>query len=137
MSFIMNRRYVTWQQIFTPAQLQRMTLSTGGDLRDLFRLVKDCLVKASSIKDVQLPLDDMVIESAESHLRRDMLPIADEDAAWLRRIAISKTPELDSIAELPRLARFFDTHLVLNYRNGEDWYDIHPLLEVVLKGDAV
>lgn len=133
----MNRRYVTWQQIFTPAQLQRMTLSTGGDLRDLFRLVKDCLVKASSIKDVQLPLDDMVIESAESHLRRDMLPIADEDAAWLRRIAISKTPELDSIAELPRLARFFDTHLVLNYRNGEDWYDIHPLLEVVLKGDAV
>lgn len=120
MSRIMNRRYTTWQLIFTPGQLRRMALSTGGDLRDLFRLVKDCLVKASSMRDMQLPFDDTVIDSAESHLRRDMLPIADEDATWLRRIAISKSPELASIAELPRLARFFDTHLVLNYRNGED-----------------
>ena len=136
MSRIMNRRYVTWREVFTPLQLQRMALSTGGDLRDLFRLVKDCLVKASSIRDMKLPLENTVIDNAENHLRRDMLPIAAEDAAWLQRIAISKAPELDSIAELPRLARFFDTHLVLNYRNGEDWYDIHPLLQDVLKGDT-
>jgi hypothetical protein len=62
-----------------------------------------------------------------------MLPIAAEDATWLRRIAESKRPELESIKELPRLARFFDTHLVLNYRNAEDWYDIHPLLQDVIR----
>lgn len=22
----------------------------------------------------------------------------------------------------------FDTHLVLGYRNGEEWYDVHPLV---------
>jgi len=29
---------------------------------------------------------------------------------------------------LSRLAGYFDTHLVLNYRNGQDWYDVHPLI---------
>ncbi len=136
MARIVNRRYGTWRQIFTWEQLQRMALATGGDLRDFFRLAKDCLVKASAMRDMTLPLQDTVIENAENHLRRDMLPIAAEDAAWLHRIAVSKKPELGSITELPRLARFFDTHLVLNYRNAEDWYDIHPLLRAVLEGDT-
>jgi hypothetical protein len=137
MSRIMNRRYHTWRQIFTLPQLQRMALATGGDLRDFFRLVRDCLVKASSIREMTLPVTDTVIQSAENHLRRDMLPIATEDAVWLKRIAESKRPELESIAELPRLARFFDTKLVLNYRNDEDWYDIHPLLRDILEGDPL
>jgi hypothetical protein len=105
-----------------------MALMTDGDLRDFFRLAKDCLTKAASLRDAGLPLPDKVLQDAENHLRRDLLPIAAEDAAWLRKIAASKTPELETIKELPRLARFFDTHLVLNYRNAEDWYDIHPLL---------
>ena len=29
---------------------------------------------------------------------------------------------------LYNLSRFFDTHLVLGYRNGGEWYDVHPLL---------
>lgn len=128
MQNIMKRRYEAWQEIFTSTQLERMALMTGGDLREFFRLAKDCLTKVASLHDAGLPLPDKVLQDAENHLRRDLLPIAAEDAAWLRKIAASKTPELETIKELPRLARFFDTHLVLNYRNAEDWYDIHPLL---------
>jgi hypothetical protein len=29
---------------------------------------------------------------------------------------------------LERLARFFDTHLVLGYRNGGVWYGVHPVI---------
>ncbi len=36
---------------------------------------------------------------------------------------------IGSSDELPRLALFFDNNLVQNYRNGDDWYDIHPLLK--------
>jgi hypothetical protein len=128
MERIIERRYTGWREIFSPAQLQRMALATGGDLRDFFRLVKDCLVKATALREVTLPLPDTVLKSAEDHLRRDMLPIADEDADWLRCIAASKDPHLPSVSKLPSLARFFDTHLVLNYRNDENWYDVHPLL---------
>lgn len=133
MENITDRRYAAWQEIVTAAQLQRMALATGGDLREFFRLVKDCLTKAAASPQAALPLPDKVIQDGENHLRRDMLPIAAEDAVWLKKIAHSKRPELDSIKELPRLARFFDTHIVLNYRNADDWYDIHPLLHDVLR----
>ena len=133
MSHIMERRYETWQEIFTPPQLDHMALMTGGDLRDFFRFAKDCLTRAASLPEAQLPLPEKVLQDAENHLRRDLLPIAAQDADWLRKIAASKNLELESIAELPRLARFFDTHLVLNYRNAEDWYDVHPLLRSAIE----
>jgi hypothetical protein len=30
--------------------------------------------------------------------------------------------------DVSRLTRFLDTHFVLYLRNGEEWYDIHPLI---------
>lgn len=128
MQRIVTRRYQAWQEFLTPQQLERLALVTGGDLRDFFRIVGECLVNATSLPDSTLPLDEVALQNAENHLRREMLPIAAEDATWLRRIANSKKSELETLHALPRLARFFDTHVVLNYRNGDDWYDIHPLL---------
>ena len=48
----------------------------------------------------------------------------------------SKSPELPTVEKLPQLARFFDTHLVMNYRNAEDWYDINPLLSAEIAKDG-
>jgi hypothetical protein len=31
-------------------------------------------------------------------------------------------------AEINRLTRFLDTHVVLYLKNGEEWYDVHPLV---------
>ena len=124
----MGVRNASWQKVFTQTQLYRMALSTGGDLRDFFRLAQSCIVKAASSARSTLPLQDTVLVDAENHLRRDMLPLAEADKTWLRRIKKNKKPELAEIGHLPQLARFLDTHLVLNYRNGEDWYDVHPLL---------
>jgi hypothetical protein len=46
----------------------------------------------------------------------------------LKNIAASHDACLPSNSKLGTLARFFDGKLVLNYRNGEDWYDVHPLI---------
>ena len=32
------------------------------------------------------------------------------------------------------LARLFDTRVILNYRNGAEWFDIHPLLWPLIDG---
>lgn len=124
---IIQCRYPAWEEVFTEEQLSKMALSTGGDFREFFRLIRGSLLKG--VNSGQLPISDSIIEEASNHLRRDMLPIAKEDKEWLRKIAASKDCELESIKELPRLARFFDTSLVLNYRNGDYWYDVHPLLK--------
>ncbi len=127
--FIKRRCPTTpWQTIFSEAQLDKLAQASGGDLRDFFRLIRDSLVKASSKNRGECPIPDSVIEQTLNHSRREMLPIAEDDKQWLIKIADSKEAELQSIDELPSLARFFDTKLVLNYRNGDDWYDVHPLL---------
>ena len=131
---IIGCRYSGWGDIFTVEQLYNMALATGGDFREFFRLIRGSLLKAVNIE--KLPLPEAIIDDASNHLRRDMLPIAGEDKEWLRKIAASKDAELESIKELPRLARFFDTSLVLNYRNDDYWYDVHPLLKPVLKDDS-
>jgi hypothetical protein len=128
---IVATRCDCWEQIFTPEQLDGIALNTGGDLREFFYLIRQCLNRAGATR-APWPIPDSVIEGGENNIRRGMLPIAEEDAKWLRRIAMSHEPELDSVQKLPSLARFFDTKLVLNYRNGDDWYDVHPLLRDAL-----
>lgn len=123
-----NRRCARWLDIFSEDQLNELAKASGGDLRDFFRLIRDSLVKASSRHRGEGPIPDSVIEQTLNHSRREMLPIAADDKQWLVKIHDSKQAELQTIDELPSLARFFDTKLVLNYRNGDDWYDVHPLL---------
>jgi len=112
------------QTIFTALQLDELAKASGGDLREFFGLIRDSVVKARGI----FPIPDTVITQTLNHARRGMLPIAQKDKNWLIKIADSKEAKLEDIEHLPVLARFFDTKLVLNYRNGDDWYDVHPLL---------
>ncbi len=124
-------RYAAWGEVLTSAQLDRLALSSGGDLRDFFRLVQQAIVKAAS-PSLNLPLPDLVLDMVEDTMRREMMPIPDDDKGWLKRIAVSHEPHLPSLDKLPTLGRFLDTRVVLNYRNGHDWYDVHPLLWEVI-----
>lgn len=129
---VVARRGAEWPLVFTPDQLNRMALNTGGDLRDFFLFLRTCLIKAGAT-GAALPVSDAIVASAEDELRRGIVSlIPEDDRAWLRKIAASKKPELVSNDRPSHLARFFDTHLVLNYRNGHDRYDVHPLLAASL-----
>lgn len=128
---IVAKRYPEWEQILPRTILESFATSAGGDLRDYFRLIKVALGKASTRSRVErksVPIDEKMAEETCASVRREMLPIAEEDLKWLRKIAQTKEPCLPEIKKLPVLARFFDSKLVLNYRNGDDWYDVHPLV---------
>ena len=103
--------------------LDRLIKYSGGHLRDLLRLVSGVLRMAD-----RLPVAESTVEAAIHQLRNEFLPIADDDAKWLAEIAKSHQTALESTNQLPALARFLDTHLALCYRNGDEWYDIHPLI---------
>ena len=120
-------RYPRWVEVIGEAELRELARSSGGDIRDYFRLVGNALVKARS-PSIQLPLETAVIAVAKDAMRREMLPIPDEHKDWLKRIATHKDCQLESESRLATLAGFLDTRRVLNYRNGRDWYDVHPLL---------
>jgi hypothetical protein len=71
-----------------------------------------------------------VIESAIQRLREQYLPLSDEDAKRLSLIEETGdcVREDSGPAEISRISRLLNEHLVLYFSNGGDWYDIHPLI---------
>jgi hypothetical protein len=100
----------------------------GGHFRDLLRLLRDTVVRATSLPG--LPLPPTLIAHTINAARRDFLPIAQDDARWLAEIARVRATALPSTEPTPvnRLARFLDSHFVLYFINADEWYDIHPLI---------
>lgn len=124
---VLELRYGGCRDFFQPAQLERLAQHSGGDLRDFFRMVRLAITRAPTVG--KLPLPDSAIDDAENAVRGDMLPIAADDRAWLTKIGHSHKPELESLDRLPDFARLQQGKYVLRYRNGHDWYDVHPLLK--------
>ncbi|MBI4027859.1 MAG: hypothetical protein HY360_22935 [Verrucomicrobia bacterium] len=107
----------------------RLIAMSGGHFRDLLRLFRETIVLIQTWRP-SLPVAFEVLERAIVNVRNEYLPIATEDARWLAEIEKRRDPALPNAApeSIGRLSRFLDTHLVLYLTNGEDWYDIHPLI---------
>jgi hypothetical protein len=105
----------------------------GGHFRDLLRLAREAVVRSTSS-----PVPDKVLEASIIEVRSSYLPIAAADAVWLQLIATSRTHGLRTTTpeDVNRFSHFLDTHLVLFLRNGEEWYDIHPLIRVDVEETA-
>ena len=126
METIVEKRFPDWQQVFSREHLRRLARSSGGDLRDYFRLVRECLVELETAGQSQV--DEAILRRVEQQLRSELTPLAAEDVRWLCRIHQTKSTALESNDELHRLARFLDGNWIMNYQNGEPWYDVHPLI---------
>jgi hypothetical protein len=111
------------------AAANKLVTFSGGHFRDLLRLFRETIVLISTWRP-SLPVAPEVLERAIVNVRNEYLPIAVEDARWLRDISLRRDPALPNSQpeSVGRLSRFLDTHLVLYLTNGEDWYDLHPLV---------
>jgi hypothetical protein len=128
---IIDKRFAQRREFFTDPQLARLAKHSGGDLRDYLRMLRLAVARVLQLQ--QLPVPEGLITDAENAVRSDMLPIADNDRDWLKRIMTSHKPELPSLDALPDFARLQEGKYLLHYRNGEDWYDVHPLLRTEVK----
>ncbi len=130
MRLVIASRCPAWDRLLSAAALDRLAMSSGGDLREYFRLIRQCLPAVRD--DAQLPLSAAGVAHVEVAARAEMLPIPADQLEWLKRISASHDTCLQSDDKLPLLAHFLDNRLVMNYRNGSDWYDVHPLLRDVV-----
>jgi hypothetical protein len=97
----------------------------GGDLRIMLRLLRETLLRTRS-----LPISQEAITGAITSVRGDFMSISVEDAQWLAKIGDERKHGLPDTSpeSVNRLTRFLDTHFVLYLKNGEKWYDTHPLI---------
>ena len=113
-----------WTRLLgSEAALEKLVLLSGGNIRDLLRMISEIIRRAKT-----LPVGLRVVDNAIDQLRNEFLPIAESDALWLADIALTHDASLRDLESLPQLTRFFDSHAVLCYRNGPEWFDVHPII---------
>jgi len=110
-----------------------------GKSTELKRLVARLLREGFKVirRERSLPVSAAVVNAAIDQMRTEFLPLADEDAIWLAHIAETHEAALGKMDNLVDLTRFFDTHVVLCYRDGPEWYDVHPLIKEIACKQAV
>jgi hypothetical protein len=140
-----NEGWATMRQVihrrFTPEGLKRyfgeptedenfeladqMIQASGGHFRDLVRLLRESLLRSKT-----LPITEQITTDAIATLRDSFLPVSLADARLLHSIAQLRECLLQdsSLENIQKMTLFLDTHCALILRNGDEWYDIHPLL---------
>jgi len=130
MESLINKRYQAWNTILSPAAVRELAMMSGGDLRHfMYRLVNDAVSQAMYAQD-RLPLqagDPIINTVIDNHrVQTEQLTRTDE---WPMLKNITQTHRANVASkELAVLARLFEVRAVLNYKNGEEWFDVHPLL---------
>lgn len=113
-----------WKRLLGDAEsMKKLVRYSGGHLRDLTRLLSRVIGRVQ-----ELPAPSVTVDLAIEDVRSELLPIPEDAIRWLDKIADTHQAAISDDTNLPRFASFLDTHLVLVYRNGEEWYDVHPLI---------
>jgi hypothetical protein len=131
MRSVVTRRFAEWPRVLREETLDRLMLSSGGDLRQLLRRLLLDVVDQTYYALDRLPLaatDPIVDTVLERHRVEFEQMVVQEEYPLLKGIADGNTLDLPRRSDLPTAARFFDIRAVLNYRNGVDWVDLNPLL---------
>jgi hypothetical protein len=107
------------------AAFEQIALASGGHLRDLFRMLSFLAIDATRFG---VPVTAERRKLAIEELRSSYKGFTNQEAAWLQAIDRTGSLDVDEAKSHHELARFLDTHVLLVYRNGEDWYGVHPLI---------
>lgn len=129
---VIERRMPGWQTIIPGKQLDKLSFTTGGDLRDFFRQVREALVSLSTARNLgreEAEIDDAVIEQVTAELENQLqLMLTEKNRGVLARIHANKQLVRKGQEELPVLNSLLDANLIMNYQNGAPWFDVHPLI---------
>ena len=125
---VIERRFPDWPKVLGQLQLDDLIRASGGDLRELLRLLSTLIANAATNDAMRLPLDQKAIENAKIAVRRNYLPLPDDIRARLKPIHDAGQPDLSTEKTLDGFVQDLNTKRVMMYRNGEEWYGVHPLL---------
>jgi hypothetical protein len=106
------------------ATLLPIVHASGGYPRDLLRMVRQLLIDARSFPAAPPDAARVIDELSQQYafvVRGTNLPL-------LERIATTHALPQDDAEQVAAFGRLLERWLVLAYRNGEEWYDLHPLV---------
>lgn len=118
---------------------ENIVLNSGGVLRELIRVANECcriclrLIRRKP--GDKIIIDDAILETAINNIRNDFaVPLGKSDYEILKTTYINFKPED------PKQQEFLDLlHglYVLEYRNRQNWYDVHPIVVELLREEGL
>jgi len=122
------RKRIDLQAVFggeSSPQLTSVIRASGGYLRDLFRLVREMILIGDDF-----PVDATGTEDVIGRLQQEYShTLLGTDCGVLAEVANHHRPPQDSGSRMATFARLYEKRLILAYRNGTEWYDVHPLIK--------
>jgi hypothetical protein len=106
--------------------LEKLVVHSGGHVRTLITFIKELLFHSHRSG---LPVGEKDIERVVQPFREQA-----KMAIWRRSVPlldrIRRSGKVEGIreSEYADLARYMETYVVLCYRNGDGWFEIHPLV---------
>jgi energy-coupling factor transporter ATP-binding protein EcfA2 len=129
------RKRIDDQTLLGDDILLQITLSSGGVIRELVRIAQKCcslvlvklrqkVRKLESIDDVQI--DASILQEALDILRNDItITLSKTDRQILQETYTNYRPDDPKQQEFLNLLHSL---VVIEYKNTESWYDLHPLV---------
>ncbi|MDP1713971.1 MAG: hypothetical protein Q8L41_04435 [Anaerolineales bacterium] len=109
-----------------PLALEQAITYSGGVFRELARIIRTSIGRARRRKATQLEIED--VEWAAIEIRNEYRRILDtEDLKLLKKVHESKKLEFSD-----RLRTLLQVLALLEYRDQENWCDVHPILRKIL-----
>lgn len=98
--------------------------ASGGYPRELLRMIRDLLSSTASLPVTASSCQRIIAQLGQVYSRVIRTP----DIDLLVEVARTHTLPKGDNARLAAFSRLFARQLVLAYLNGEEWYDLHPLV---------
>ena len=131
---IVEYRDKDWRDYISEDMLKHLAWLSGGNVRRYFSLIRQLLKKAA-LTNTGFPVSDPasdVVKRAISEEARPLQWLTAEDRHWLNLIRQGSGEFAQEIKNLEvdfsPIIRLFDHSLVLNYQNGEPWYQAPPIV---------
>ena len=126
---VLDKRFDRWPELIAPALLNDIAWHSGGDLRDFFRMLNELLVRADFSGDAIPAFEAPTVQGLLADFRNQLrLTLTEDLRARMAVIRRDKQLSVSDDNDYSPTLRLLDSNLVMNYQNGEPWFDIHPLL---------
>lgn len=131
---VVDRRFKGWEQYITKAVIEEFAWLCGGNIRRMFALIRNTTKKAV-LGRVVFPVDNVDSEPVQQAILEETKNyqwLNAQDRKWLahcKNDSGNLAQHINDLAnDLSPIIRLFDHSLVLNYQNGNIWYQVPPIM---------
>ncbi len=125
--------------IFEAGVMQQIILKSGGVLREAIRITNECCLKASLMIDEEAENPDFkinqeILDLALSDIRNNFAEaLFSTDYQMLQYVYMELKPDTPDDNQRQKFLNLLHGVYILEYRNSDLWYIVHPLVVDLLK----